>query len=383
MAADWFETRSLAHSLGLARITPSETVELDAAAHRTLASDLLALAQLPGYSSSAMDGWVVSGAPPWAIGAPIATGDPVPPALAHGTARPIGTGGPLPPGATAVVRLERGVERDGLLFAEVNAGADIRLAGEEARQGESLLPRGSVLNFARLSLAASAGHDSLDVRARPTAELLVLGNEVVPRGIPTPGQVRDAFAPSLPAVIDRWGGRVVATTEVHDDLEATAVAIAQSSSDLVIVTGGSSRGVADHTRAAVRHGGGSIAIDGVRMRPGHPVMLGERASGAPVLCLPGNPLAGLLAFVSFGGPLILGMLGAPLPPLGSVELGADIAEASDDVRLVACALVDGRAIAVNNQGPGMTRGLALADCVVVVPPGGAHVGSTVKLLALL
>lgn len=383
MGADWFEARAVAHSLGLARVTDPETVTLDAAAHRSLAADLLALAPLPGYSSSAMDGWVVSGPGPWTVGEPIATGDPVPPALAPGTARPIGTGGALPRGASTVVRLERGTERDGILEGSAVEGSDIRLVGEEAAERDVLLSAGTVLTAARLALAASAGHDELVVRRRPRVDLFVLGNEVVPRGIPEPGHVRDVFAPSIAAAVDRLGGLIGQSTEVHDDHDATAEAIASSTADLVIVTGGSSRGVADHTRAAVRAGGGSLLVDGVAMRPGHPAMIGSRATGAPVVCLPGNPLAGLVAFFSFADPVLRGLLGSRPPQLGVVVAGVELGGAGSGVRLIACTLVDGRAIPVDFHGPGMTRGIALADCVVVVPPAGAEAGAPVALLTLL
>ncbi|MEQ7739410.1 hypothetical protein ABQG64_24770, partial [Escherichia coli] len=89
---------------------------------------------------------------------------------------------------------------------EPRTGQHIRKAGEEAAEGDILVKAGVELNPAHLALAALAGHDELRVQGKPLVRLLLTGSEVVGQGLPVPGQVRDTFAPQLPAVVAMLGG---------------------------------------------------------------------------------------------------------------------------------------------------------------------------------
>ncbi|HEY2643637.1 MAG TPA: molybdopterin molybdenumtransferase MoeA, partial [Galbitalea sp.] len=191
----WHEARTI--SLSVAPPHASERVPLAVAHGRVLASALLALSELPHYSSSAMDGWAVAGSPPWRIVDRAS--------LEGGDCRPIVTGGAIPAGAFAVLRSEHAsLDAEGRLVPAADArpdeprpGEHIRYSGEEARSGEVLIAAGTMLNPAHVALAASAGHDELDVQGRPRVRLLFTGDEVVLRGIPGPGFVRDSFGPML------------------------------------------------------------------------------------------------------------------------------------------------------------------------------------------
>jgi molybdopterin molybdotransferase len=128
--------------------------------------------------------------------------------------------------------------------------------------------------------------------------------------------------------------------------------------------------------------GATVLIDGVRMRPGHPVMVARLVDGRLMLCLPGNPLAAMLVLASLGVPLIDGMLGRPLAPLGRVGLAHDMANLSGSTRLVAFRRTADGAVPTARQGSGMLRGLAEADGVAIVPAGGACAPDTVATLPL-
>jgi molybdopterin molybdotransferase len=393
---EWLEARTAVHRLGAETPRHTEIVALDAASGRTLAAAVHSLTALPSFASSAMDGWAVSGAEPWLLGKPILAGDPpAAAALAPGTARPIATGGCVPAGTHGILRSEHGEVRadpDGsavTLVRSAQAGADepapgehVRARGEECGLDELMLQPGCQLTVPRVALAAVTGHDSVTVSARPTVELLLLGTEVIEAGIPGAGQVRDAYSPEFPALLSGLGVRLTALRRLPDDLGATIEAMRSSTAALVISTGGSARGPSDHVRAALNTIGATVLIDGVRMRPGHPVMIARLIDGRLMLCLPGNPLAAMLVLASLGVPLIDGMLGRPLAPLGTVALAHDVANLSGSTRLVAYRnTVDG-AVPTARQGSGMLRGLAEADGVAVVPAGGACAPDPVATLPL-
>ncbi|WP_279326940.1 molybdopterin molybdotransferase MoeA [Cryobacterium zongtaii] len=383
---EWREARATVHRFGAEMPRATERVALQDAVGRTLAGAVHSLTALPSFASSAMDGWAVSGDEPWILGAPILAGDPPPTTvLAAGTARPIATGACVPAGTHGILRSENGELVPGsaagtvpTLIRSAHTGAHepargehVRARGEECGLDERMLEPGCLLTVPRIALAAVTGHDTLTVTTQPTVELLLLGTEVIESGIPGPGQVRDAYSPEFPALLSGLGVRLSALRRLPDDLDQTIDAIRSSTAALVISTGGSARGPADHLRAALAALGASVLIDGVRMRPGHPVMLARLADGRLMLCLPGNPLAAMLVLASLGVPLIDGMLGRPLVPLGRVTLAHDIANLSGSTRLVAYRLTDDGAVPTARQGSGMLRGLAEADGVAVVPAGGA------------
>ncbi|MBC7725447.1 MAG: molybdopterin molybdotransferase MoeA [Burkholderiaceae bacterium] len=399
----WSTARDRALELGLSRPHPLEIVDIADAAGRTLGVDLAARAPLPGYSSSAMDGWVVAGEQPWRIGTAIHAGDsPDLPDLVAGTARPIMTGGPVPPGSRGVLRLEHGTElhdaeqhdtgtATGPLLVrnthaqaeEPHEGAHIRLIGEELAEGAIVITAGSVLTPPRVALAAVAGHDAVTVTARPRVAFVLLGSEVVTSGIPASGLVRDAYSPQFPDLARSLGLLPVGTRRVTDDLAATIDAITDAGdADLIVTTGGTARGATDHVRAALETLGATLVLDGVAMRPGHPVMLATLPDGRPVLCLPGNPLAAMLALLSIGGPLVDGLLGRPVARLGRTVTAVKVPNPGRQTRLVAAVFTDLGAEPTASQGSGMLRGLAAADTVLVVPPGGLAAGVHAATLPL-
>ncbi len=382
----WAQARVIARRTGAAH--PAGTVErmLAAATGSMLAEDVLATAALPGADASAMDGWALGGLEgPWRIGPPIPMGRaPATAPLESDLARPVTTGGPLPPGAAAVLRLERGRVEHRLLHAAapLAAGADVRRAGEEALPGETLVRCGTRLAPPHLALLAAAGRDAVRVLRAPTAQLLVLGDEVVPGGLPAPGTVRDVFGPSAPAIVEAAGGCLDGVGQVPDDLDAVIRALASTTADLVITTGGTSRGGGDHLRPALRALGARTLFAGVLVRPGHPVALAQLPDGRAVLGLPGNPLAGLLCLVGLGGAVLDGMLGRPSAPAPLATVAGAIANRSGSTRLVACAATAAGLVETGFQRPGMLRGLADADAIAIVPPGGAVAGSVVETLPL-
>jgi molybdopterin molybdotransferase len=391
---EWEEARTLVYECGRAASRSTERIELADAAGRTLAHDIRALVALPGYSSSAMDGWAVSGEPPWIVGRPIFAGDsPDEQALAAGTARAIATGGPVPPGTLGILRTEHGrihspttspvLERNAAARAdEPRPGEHVRHTGEEAGLDEVLIATGSLLTPPRIALAAVGGHDLIDVVSSPTVDVALLGTEIINAGIPLPGQVRDAYAPQLPGMLSAMGARFGRMQRVPDELPATIEALSESTAPLLISTGGTARGPADHVRAALDALDCRLLIDGVNMRPGHPVMLAQRPDARLILCLPGNPLAAMMCIASFAAPLIDGMLGRPLAGLGSTRFSVGVDNPGSHTRLVLFGYGPNGAEATEHQRPGMLRGLVDAVGAAIVPPGGVTAEQWVSILSL-
>jgi molybdopterin molybdotransferase len=403
LAHTWQEARQLAFDC--AAPIPAAPVPLRNALRRVLAADVEARQDIPHYASSAMDGWAVNGSGPWILAEPGQR-------LAPHQASPIVTGGLIPPGAKAVLRSESGLispDEDGLPAlrtsgaakpGEPRNGEHIRKAGEEASAGELLVKAGTVLNPAHLALAALAGHDALPVLGKAVVRLVLTGSEVVPAGIPQPGEVRDTFGPQLAGVVEMLGGICNGEVKIGDSydewlsaLEDQEPAVPDTGSaedagvenlpaDVVITTGGTGRSGTDHLRRAVAALGGRLLIDGIAMRPGHPAVLAELPDGRFIIGLPGNPLAAMMALSTLAGPLLAALGHGKMPPVAEVPCGSTIEPDPGRTRLMPFRLLYGMASPAQHAGPGMMRGLAAADGVLVVPPHGVQLGELVPAFAL-
>jgi molybdopterin molybdotransferase len=395
LAHTWEEARQAAFDA--ATPIPAGPVALDLALGRRLDQDVVALQDMPHYASSAMDGWAVNGTGPWILVEPGTR-------LAPHQASPIVTGGLVPPGGKAILRSESAVlgkDDDGLPVltaggtarpGEPRTGQHIRKAGEEAREGDILVKAGLELNPAHLALAALAGYDELHVQGKPLVRLLLTGSEVVAQGLPVPGQVRDTFGHQLPAVVTMLGGIAGGQQKIGDsypewlaaleDVVPEVPGVPDLPADVVITTGGTGRSGTDHLRRAVAELGGLLIIDGVAMRPGHPAVLAELPDGRFVLGLPGNPLAAMMALSTVGAPLLAALGHGAMPPIQEVPCGTVIEPDPGRTRLMPFRLLYGMASPAQHTGPGMMRGLASADGVMVVPPHGVQLGEAVPAFAL-
>jgi molybdopterin molybdotransferase len=360
---------------------PPLTVSLAEALGWVLAEPLASRTDLPAFPTSAMDGWAVAGSGPWRLrtGRALA-GSPVA-ALAAGEAVEIATGAMVPEGADAVLRREDGAVEGERLVGSVTPGSDVLPAAGECKRGDPLLAAGRRVTPPVLGLAAATGHDELRVRRPPTVAVAVLGDELLDRGLPGQGRVRDSLSLQLPGWVSGLGGRVVASTRVPDELGPTVAALAVEA-DVVVSTGGTAAGPVDHVHGALRELGAELLADGVACRPGHPMVLARLADGRPYVGLPGNPLSAFVSVLTLLAPLLDALAGKAAEPLPTVAVGQALKGRDPDTRLVPVARHDGVATPLTHVGSMMLRGLAQADGVVVVPPHGAAEGDRVRLLEL-
>ncbi|WP_225845066.1 molybdopterin molybdotransferase MoeA [Streptomyces sp. HPF1205] len=388
----WSEARRVARTAGRllgARVEPLGERALGMA----LARPLVALTDLPSFDASAMDGWAVAGPGPWRLtGQALAGQRPAGQPLPDGHAVRIATGAVLPSGATAVVRSEHGrTERraDGEEWLRIGAphlapapGQEVRRRGQECRAGEELLAAGTVVTPAVLGLAAAAGYDELPVTARPTVDVLVLGDELLDRGLPRDGRVRDALGPMLPSWLRALGAEVTGVRRLVDRADALEEAVTGSGADVIVTTGGTAGGPVDHVHPVLAAIGARLLVDGVAVRPGHPMLLAGLPSGTGHLIgLPGNPLAAVSGVLTLAAPLLRTLAGRPLPAPYTAPLTADVAGHPTDTRLVPVAFDDdSEARPLRFAGPAMLRGLAAADGMAVIPPGGARAGEETAVL---
>ncbi len=387
------------------RALPVVEVVLVDAVGSVLAAPLVASTPLPPFDAAAMDGWAVSGPGPWTVTGRLLAGDTLD-RLPDGTAVHVATGAALPLGADAVLRRERGVvlesPRGPALYVGdpatgqtaphpgyVEPGTDIRPRGQESSAGELLLEAGGVVTPAVAGMAAAAGYDVLPVVRPPDVAILILGDELLQRGSPRDGRVRDALGPMLPGWVAWTGARAFPPIHVPDTLSDLLTELDDANADIVITTGSTASGPADHLHAALDQLGARWVVDGVAVRPGTPMCLASLPDGRHVVGLPGNPLAAVSAVLTLLAPLVASMRGEPGADEERVEeaiLDEAIKDHPEHVRLIPVHRQRGDLVTTATptlfHGPAMLRGIALADGVAVIPPGGGSRGSAVRVLPL-
>lgn len=334
-----------ARILDVIEVLPAVEAPLLDALGLVLAEDVRSTFNIPPLANTGMDGYAVrsqdtTGA---SYDAPLtlrvtgylAAGTVFEGRVGPGEAVRIMTGAPIPDGADTVVPFEETDEYDwatresardpgswqqsprDIVRIDVAAqpGANIRVAGEDVRADELVLPRGTVLGAAQVGVLASLGLARVAVHRRPVVAVLSTGDELLRPGDPlTLGKIYDANAFSLAAQVRAFGGEARVLDVARDTVEALTASIRDglAGADLLVTSAGVSRGDFDVVKTVLAQEG-EVGFWTVRMKPGKPLAFGVfgGADGRriPHLGLPGNPVSAMMTFELFGRPALFKMAG--------------------------------------------------------------------------
>lgn len=369
----------------LERVVPvaPETRAVGSALGRVLRHPVLARVDVPGFDSSAMDGFAVRelGALPATLRvvADLPAGTDLDPRMDAGEAARIMTGAPVPTDATAVVPFEdteRGLS-GGLgdvtvLAAPRGPGAHIRRRGSDVREGQLVVAAGVRLTAARLGAIAAAGVGTVSVSRAPRVAVVSTGSELQPAGEPLRrGQIPESNSVLLAGLAEESGAEVVLRTSVGDEGDGPREAIAAAEAaraDIVVFSGGVSAGAYEVVKNTL---GDLMRFDRVRMQPGKPQGFGRTPTGTLLFGLPGNPVSAAVSFELFVRSALRALEGDA--DLGREKLRVALAvgrrarpervqyvpvhlDASDPARWTAVPTAHG------------TRGLGDADGLAIIPP---------------
>lgn len=381
----------------IAPLEPHE-VALDDALGAVLAEAARADQDVPPFTNSAMDGYAVRGADVAAapvrlrVVGEIPAGGVAARAIGPGEAMRIMTGAPLPEGADTIVRVEDTDNGSATVDVRVvtPAGLSVRHAGEDLRAGEVVLDAGTSLRPAEIGVLATTGRGRVRVVRRPRVAVLSTGDEVVDiECLLGPGQIRDANRHSLTAAVRQAGGLPWPLPIVRDTADALRAALRQAATaDVIVTSGGVSVGDHDHLKPVVSELG-AMDFWSIAIRPGRPLAFGLLADGArsvPIFGLPGNPVSALLTFELFVRPALRRLAGhrsIARPRARAVLL--DELEKPAQLRFFARGIHDPEAGTVRLTGPqgsGILRSMALANCLIDLPPGADRhqPGETVEVI---
>jgi putative molybdopterin biosynthesis protein len=376
-----------------------ETVALDQALGRVLGQGIAAPVDAPPFDRSVVDGFAVQAADLAGASATrpvrlvlnaeiVAAGVAPRLAVAAGMATPIATGGPLPRGADAVAMIER-TEPDGdaiLVSSPLAPGQNVAFAGSDIALGQTLLRVGTVIGSREIGVLAAVGLAEIPVYRRPRVAVVSTGDELAQPGAALkPAQVYDSNGPIVAAALVEDGCLVAERVALPDDENAlrTTLKRLHAENDVVILSGGTSKGAGDLTYRLIGDlGAPGVIVHGVALKPGKPLCLAV-CGGKPVVALPGFPTSAMFTFHDIVAPALRRMAGLPprletlveatIPTRIPSELGRDefvmVALGRAGEGLAAFPVGKGSgAVTAFSQADGFLRIPALADAL----PAGSH-----------
>ncbi|HEU4760453.1 MAG TPA: gephyrin-like molybdotransferase Glp [Dehalococcoidia bacterium] len=328
---------ALERILSYVDVLEAEEKTLFEALGQVLDEDAVSGFDIPPLDNTAMDGYAVRAADTGgastespvelSVVGEVAAGYLYEGEVSAGTAVRIMTGAAVPHGADAIVPFEetdepfeKAPERTHAIeaarvrvFKEARPGANVRRAGEDVKEGQTVVRRGTVLRPAEIGVLASLGRSSVRVIRRPVVAVLSTGDELLDVGQPpAPGKIFDANAYSVGALVRRYGGVPRLLGIAKDTVEALTAKIQEGlGADMLITSAGVSRGDYDVVKGVLAREG-EVAFWTVAMKPGKTLAFGcfhKDGRRVPHIGLPGNPVSSMVAFELFGRPALMKMMG--------------------------------------------------------------------------
>jgi molybdopterin molybdotransferase len=295
--------------------------------------------------------------------------------LNRGEAARIMTGAIIPGGADAVIRQEDTgkKEQSVSIFVSAEKGRDIRFAGEDVKNGELVIPRGTILRPAQIGMLASLGHSPVSVYRRPRVAIMSTGDELVDiHTDPSPGKIVNSNSYALAAQVLTCGGVPIMLGIARDKKSALLKKFQKAmSADLIISSGGVSVGDYDFVKDVMEEMGNSMHFWQVAMRPGKPLAFGA-IDNIPLFGLPGNPVSVMVSFEQFVRPSLLKMQGHTklFRPTVSAVSKQEIKKNAGIKHFIRAIVKKEKdkyiAVTTGEQGSGILKSMVLANGLIVL-----------------
>jgi molybdopterin molybdotransferase len=379
---------------------PAEDVPLVEARGLALAEDVKAKFDSPPFDNSAVDGYAVRSADAEAgssfrVVDEAPAGRPASRSLGEGEAIKIFTGGVIPAGADAVVMVENtsGWGEEFELKKAAPPGQNVRESGEDVREGDIILRKGTEVGPPEIALAATQGYGELPVHRRPKVVVLSTGSELVEPGVRDlePGEIYDSNSFALMAQAHEVGAearRISAASDEADHIR-DAVREALETADVVVTSGGVSVGERDLVKGTMLELGVEQVFWGVKFKPGKPLFFGIKGD-VRFFGLPGNPVSAMVCFELFVRPALMKMMGREdrRRPHVEVYFEDDVKNQFGRMHAMRVSLERTQegwlARSVGAQGSGLVSSLTKADALALIGPEseGVRAGEPVEAIVL-
>ena len=301
-----------------------EMVPLSEATGRILRQDIHADRDFPPFTRVTMDGIAIrynayaNGLRKFLIEGMQAAGTPQRTLLNPEGCLEVMTGAILPENTDTVIRYEDVKIENGTARLQANGiqkGQNAHFRAFDRKEGERLIPAGAIISPAEVGVAATVGLPSLKVAKLPTVAIISTGDELVEvEQTPEPHQIRTSNVYTIASTLYRWGIRPD-RLHIADDMDATKAKLSAclEQYDVLILSGGVSKGRFDYIPAALNALGVTKLLHKVKQRPGKPFWFGESPNGKIIFALPGNPVSAFMCAMRYLRPWLRKSMGlAPI-----------------------------------------------------------------------
>jgi len=290
----------------------TETIRIDVAQGRVLAEALIAADTIPPFSRSLVDGYAVKAkdvqgaketSPAFLnLKGEIRIGEEALITISAGDCAYVSTGSMVPQGSDAVVMQEqtRRVPDAVEITKTVFQGENICYAGEDIQKGTTVLQKGKRITPLDAGVFAALGVTSIPVFIKPKIALISSGDEIVSIDeTPSTGKVHDINRYTVSALVQEGGAQVTFLGLARDSIsDITEKLLLAQDYDMILISGGSSKGERDFITASIEKLGGEIIFHGINIKPGKPTIFGKLC-GKPIFGLPGHPSSCAMVTVCF------------------------------------------------------------------------------------
>jgi len=341
--------------------------------------DVNAGADVPHYRRAAMDGFAVRASDTMGAGSNSPVLLKLDNKFEKGTCTRVHTGSPVPDDADAVVMLEDTVVHGEMveIFSQVHPLKNVGEIGEDIRKCELIITEGHMFRPCDIAVLASLGIEEIKVFKKPVVAIIPTGEELVPRGsrMLGVGEVYETNSLMIALYVRKWGGVPILLDIVTDNPEKIKEAIQRvTGADMIIISGGTSVGKRDYVPAVVESLG-TLLVHGVGISPGKPTALGF-VNVKPVVCMPGYPVAGIVALYYFARPALRKLAHIPDEPDRVVRavLSEKMAGRTGYKTFARVKLKNGKAIPLSTSGAGILSSVSKADGFVIIPENVEGIG---------
>lgn len=363
--------------LFLESISPSrkmEEISLEICTGRVLAETVVSGKAVPHYRRAAMDGYAVRASD--TLGA-----SPTNPVILQisnhveeGSTVWVHTGAAVPEGADAVVMVEDTAAAGDIveIKAQVYPNKNVGKIGEDIREGDLVFKEGHLLRPCDAAVLASLGFGKIKVFQKPVVAVIPMGDELVSRkkagDVLPPGIVLETNGLMASLYIKKWGCTPRCNEIVPDNPDSIKKAIELNlDTDMILLSGGTSVGKRDHAPEVVASLG-KLLVHGIGISPGKPTALGI-IDDIPVVCLPGFPVAGLVALYFFVRPGVRKLASIPEVPelILKRRLAAKISSRIGYINFIRVVFEGDRVRPLAGAKDGALSSVSRADGFVLVP----------------
>lgn len=364
-----------------------EIIPISEALGRVISKDIICKKSLPSFDNSAMDGFAIKfsdAGKTLKINKVIFAGDKgdkVKESLGENECYKIMTGAKVPSDADTIIPIENcfDVTNESVTIPEnIKKGANLRLKGEEQKEGNTLFTKAEEITSSHITLLASQGIVMLEVYKKISIAILSTGNEIKePWENTDEEEIYNCNSYALISQLKEKGFESTYCGVVPDSLEESKDYISNLKSyDVIITTGGISMGDADFVGEAFLQNGLETAFHGVNIKPGRPIMMGKMDKSI-VICLPGNPLTAMVNIYLFVIPMLKKLQGGKeyYPDISKATNAKEFKTKSGRVNIILGTIKDAQFCVTrdNKYGSGMITALCESNSILVTKESSSFI----------